>query len=156
MNRIIVSSMREALLASPQKVHSLNLAKSPDMICSNLMCEKLGDPCVCKLARFLEQNKWPSLEELHLSGNNLTVLPTALFMPSLKILDCSSNQIKSLPQEISQCQNLEVLNISHNLLTSLPFESLRAMPRLSAVHVSGNKEFNMTSLSELSFKIIGI
>ena len=40
----------------PETVESLSLEKCEDLVCKNLMCEKLGEVCVCKLARWSSIN----------------------------------------------------------------------------------------------------
>ena len=55
----------------------LLLRRSPELVCRNLMCEKVGGPCVCRLA--LSLSRMPHLTALDLSHNSLTRLPDAVW-----------------------------------------------------------------------------
>lgn len=107
--------MRQALVAGTATVGKLDLSRSPDLVCRNFMCEKLGQSCVCKFARYMEQNEWAALEELVISGNQITLLPAAAFVPSLRRLD-----------------------VSHNSLSGLDLEYFKRSPRLEVLVASGN------------------
>lgn len=61
-----------------------------------------------------------SLQELDVSYNQLTRLPTDLEIPSLLSLNVSHNQLDFVPKSIARCHQLKSLNISKNHLTSLP------------------------------------
>jgi Leucine-rich repeat (LRR) protein len=152
MSRIVATSMRQALLAPPKQVQVLDLSRSEDLICNNLMCEKLGDPCVCKLARFLEQHDWHALEELRLAGNGLSSAPPAFFRPSLRVLDLSHNRLSTIPQEIERCHNLISLILNDNALQVLPWDSLRKLKRLEFVQVTKNPALNVPSHHSLPLR----
>ncbi|KAH9260720.1 hypothetical protein BASA81_001187 [Batrachochytrium salamandrivorans] len=115
MALVAVSSMRQALVAGTANVCKLDLSRSPDLVCKNFMCEKMGKSCVCKFARYMEQNEWAGLEELVISGNQITLLPAAAFVPSLRRLD-----------------------FSNNLLSWMDVEYFKRSPRLEVVVASGN------------------
>ena len=61
---------------------------SEDLVCSNLMCENVGDACVCKIARYLDH--LPNVERIELGHNNLVKLPEGLWgLSKLRHLDLS-------------------------------------------------------------------
>ena len=55
-----------------ETVDSLDLQRSPDLLCVNLLCEKVGDPCICRLSRVLERLQ--HLQRLNLANNQLISL----------------------------------------------------------------------------------
>merc|ERR1712166_667271 len=66
------------------------------------------------------------LRELRLHSNSLVTLPQTGFfdaLPALRKLDVTWNQLKSIPAEIGQLKQLELLDLSFNPpLTELPAE----------------------------------
>lgn len=56
----------------------LILSGSKDMICNNLFCEKVTQPCVCRLDRVISMKKLSHVQILDLSNNNLSALPPSL------------------------------------------------------------------------------
>lgn len=44
---MIARSIREA--SALKHVRSLLLRRSEDLVCRNMLCEKVGEPCVCRL-----------------------------------------------------------------------------------------------------------
>ncbi|KAH8058565.1 hypothetical protein JL722_5782 [Aureococcus anophagefferens] len=63
----MTASLRALAAADPT---SLDLSASEALMCTNLMCEHVGDRCGCKLALWLERRA-PSLEALSLRANDL-------------------------------------------------------------------------------------
>lgn len=67
---------------------SLLLRRSEDLVCQNLMCAKIGEACVCRLAVHL--SRLGKLRELDVAQNDLGVLPEPVFeLPALEHLDVS-------------------------------------------------------------------
>eukprot|EP01138_Halocafeteria_seosinensis_P000870 gb/GECG01000893.1/.p1 GENE.gb/GECG01000893.1/~~gb/GECG01000893.1/.p1 ORF type:complete len:144 (+),score=14.01 gb/GECG01000893.1/:1-432(+) len=58
-------------------VTNLELKGHSDLMCQNLMCEKVGLACACRLA--LRVTQIPQLKHLDVSDNGLDVLPDAVF-----------------------------------------------------------------------------
>ncbi len=136
-----MGTLRAATRCAPGELRGLHLAQSSDLICKNLMCGKVGTPCVCRLGRWISQNRalLDHCEQLSLRGNALHGLPGEIWtaMPRLTHLDLSQNDLRALPDEVSGLANLEVLFLNSNKLRSLP-QSLWSMPRLRYVNISAN------------------
>ncbi|CAO3593170.1 unnamed protein product [Absidia cylindrospora] len=80
----------------------------------------------------------PCLEELDLSCNQLSVLPTQLTIPSLVHLNVSRNHLDSLPASLGRaCSRLKTLNVSKNHLTTLP-ANLVDLEHLELLDISEN------------------
>ncbi|CAM9969464.1 unnamed protein product, partial [Pylaiella littoralis] len=125
---------------------SLLLRRSEDLVCQNLMCSKLGDACVCRLAVHL--SRLGKLKELDIADNGLGVLPEPVFeLPDLEHLDVSGNDLKDLPASIAALSSLRTLRLSDNTLTGLPRE-VASLPLLTEVHVGGNSGLDRDGVAE--------
>lgn len=136
-----VGTLRAAVKCPPGELRGLYLARSNDLVCRNLMCGKVGTPCVCRIGRWLSQHRplLASCEQLSLRGNALHVLPDEVWsLPRLTHLDLSDNDLAVLPEEIGRLASLEVLYVNANQLGELP-QSLCSLPRLRYVNVSANR-----------------
>jgi len=144
------ASLQEAARANGLDVHVLNLSRSEDLKCKNLMCEKLDAVCICKLARYLVQNPFPNLYSMSLEGNAIQVLPEPIFdVVSLHSLNLRNNELVDIPESIERLVNLETLDLRDNKLRQLP-KQIFALPKLKQVLMSGNQ--NLESCSILDSK----
>eukprot|EP00740_Mantoniella_antarctica_P026185 CAMPEP_0198683708 /NCGR_PEP_ID=MMETSP1468-20131203/11064_1 /TAXON_ID=1461545 /ORGANISM="Mantoniella sp, Strain CCMP1436" /LENGTH=140 /DNA_ID=CAMNT_0044427927 /DNA_START=113 /DNA_END=535 /DNA_ORIENTATION=+ len=118
---------------------ALDLRGSADLLCVNMMCEKVGEPCICRLSRVLEANG-SELRSLNLSGNKLTQLPGAVFeLPHLQILDLSGNMLQEIPEDVLKLQSLKVLDVTNNPLTGVPKRVARAFYGATEIRWDGSK-----------------
>lgn len=80
-----------------------------------------------------------SATELNLSYNNLTgSLPSEIKeLKNLEILDVSKNNMTGIPAEIGQMTNLRIINYADNDITGLPNE-LGNLKNLEILNLSGN------------------
>lgn len=100
-------SLGQAVRTS-RTVQTLDLRESPDLLCVNLMCEKVGDPCICRLSAVLE--RLPQLKHLNLSHNQLTSIPDSIGrLTELHSLDLSHNNLSNLPESLKDLSQLKVL-----------------------------------------------
>merc|ERR1719192_406403 len=80
------------------------------------------------------------IENLYLDNNNLELLPDKFFarLPQLKYLDLRNNELSEIPSHgLENHNNLQVLLLSRNSITSLPLE-LGFIKSLNALHWIGN------------------
>lgn len=86
----------------------------------------------------LSENAYSSLQpflRIYLPGNSLLSLNNELFeLKELKVLSVRNNKLQELPPTISKLQALEVLNVSVNGLTFLPWELLSLLEHGSLKH----------------------
>ncbi|CAM9127694.1 unnamed protein product [Discosporangium mesarthrocarpum] len=134
---LVARSLKDASRLGPTGgLRSLVLRSSDDLVCRNLMCEKLGGPCACRLAVTL--SRLGGLKELDISGNGLGILPDTVFeLTALERLNISGNNLMVLPPGISALAELRSLRMSDNFFTHLP-EELLQLKRLEELHVDGN------------------
>lgn len=71
-----------------------------------------------------------SLRDLKIGNNDLTGdFSTAIAkLHNLEVLDIQHNHLTSLPEGLAELVRLRVLNLSENAFTSLPFETLHRLP----------------------------
>ena len=141
--------------------NNANLVRVPTHIneLNNLLSLHLGNNKIKSLPLFLKMNNLlildmsnnkleflpktihllSSLTELYLSSNNLRTLPNEITqLKNLKILYLRNNKLEKLPTSIELMQSLEVLDISLNNLQNLPI-SIYKLRNLKALYLSGNK-----------------
>ena len=79
-----------------------------------------------KITEFPKEDKFTvdceCLEDIDLSQNQLTALPAYLFtdLPALKSLNACKNKIRELPSSLWHLESLKMLDLSENLLETLP------------------------------------
>jgi hypothetical protein len=86
----------------------------------------------CGLTHFPEEiyDLAESLEILNLSGNALSSLPDDLSrLHHLKVIFCSDNQFKHVPEVLGQCRNLQMIGFKANQIHTLSADSLPASLR---------------------------
>jgi Leucine-rich repeat (LRR) protein len=104
-------------LSTLKNVEKVILRASKDLICANLFCEKLGDPCICRLERALAR-----------AGS----------LSNINFLDLSDNKLRSLPPAVFKLSHLQHLNLSNNMLQVISCEELSNLKALLSVDLSGN------------------
>ncbi|CAL6034118.1 leucine-rich_repeat protein [Hexamita inflata] len=131
-----------------------------NMLLSGAYCQKCDQQILFQLKM---------LKELHLSSNDLTIIPEQLLqMINLEILDLSANKITNIDSlsELSHLQelyislnmnleiqkplmllNLRILNISNTLIYNI--DSLSNLVSLQQLNVSGNNISSIESLASL-------
>jgi len=83
---------------------------------------------------------WVALEKLFLSTNVIIGLPPTLrTCTNLKQLELRENKLDECPVEIGALENLEILNISKNNLTSFPGEVAAGLVNLRELFLANNK-----------------
>ncbi|MCP4520851.1 MAG: leucine-rich repeat domain-containing protein [Cytophagales bacterium] len=82
-------------------------------------------------------NQLPNLEFIYISMSNITELPWINLFPQLKRINIYSHELSKLPQEITHCQNLEVVNISEcrKIKWAEVVPVLAQLPKLSRLDV---------------------
>ena len=82
----------------------------------------------------------PRLETLSIRENLLTDVNIIASLPSLRILNASSNQIARLPDDFGPCTTtLSALYVGANKLTALP-ASILSLPQLEALDIRNNAD----------------
>ncbi|XP_005100295.1 leucine-rich repeat-containing protein 20 [Aplysia californica] len=80
-----------------------------------------------------------SLTELNLSYNHLSSLPDEMTqMEQLKMLDLSHNHVSTLPNVVYELNSLENLNAEHNYIKEADVQRLRALPRIAELNFKDN------------------
>lgn len=132
---------------------TLVLSASPDLLCRNIMCEKVGGPCICRMA--LSLSRMTALRNLELSDNNLVALPDTVWgypatpdaagaqVLALERLVLRNNRFQHFPPSAGlgrAADSLQELDLRWNLLASADaFESwLPRMRGLRKLLIGGN------------------
>ncbi|XP_019639088.1 PREDICTED: malignant fibrous histiocytoma-amplified sequence 1 homolog [Branchiostoma belcheri] len=93
------------------------------------------------LAIFEEVNQFQLLKTVTIIGLELddTSLSNLFQCTSIRSLKMSNCQLASIPRSLANLKDLEILDLSHNNLTTLPSRPIRSMPCLKSLNVSHNK-----------------
>ncbi|KAL3670347.1 hypothetical protein V7S43_004657 [Phytophthora oleae] len=138
----LATCLRDIARSGPRVVE-LQLPKSSDLVCRQLMCEHVGDACACRLALALE--RVPRLHALNLSNNQLRGLPDAVFaLERLQTLDIQRNRLTTLSMDVKKLTELKSLDVSHNQLKTLPVDELETLTKLEELRIAGNEELIQT------------
>jgi len=93
-----------------------------------------------------------NLHELDMSHNNLTIILPGQFpnLPELRILDLSNNTLSSIHKNsfASLGLKLERLDITNNLLVTLPWTTFTPLPSLKQISLGGNPWYCDCKLGE--------
>lgn len=135
------------------RLRSLNLS------CNNITAipENCGLPCLEELTLHTNKfagplnasalNQFPLLQTLHLARNRISAIEGPLQLPNLSTLQISGNLLDSLP-EILGCIALKDIGINHNPFNNIDWETLKqwagALPQLQRVFVN-----NLSCLDKL-------
>lgn len=126
----------EEALKNPEKVYRLNLGNQKISLTDN------------------DWSKFINLEYLSLQNDHLIEIPLAITnLKTLKILDISGNDFKTLPIEFEKLVNLEELYLNNEKNINLPktLAVLAQLPNLKTLHLEND---NLSKLPEeiLAFK----
>ncbi|KAM7231810.1 hypothetical protein CapIbe_016571 [Capra ibex] len=81
----------------------------------------------------------PHLTELFLGKSQLTSLQADAKLPRLEVLNLVHNKLRSLPELGQALPALSILDVSFNKLTSLPPNALRGLSHLHELYLRGNQ-----------------
>ncbi|XP_061246820.1 platelet glycoprotein Ib alpha chain [Bos javanicus] len=79
------------------------------------------------------------LTELFLGKSQLTSLQADAKLPRLEVLNLAHNKLRSLPKLGRALPVLSILDVSFNELTSLPSDTLHGLSRLQELYLRGNQ-----------------
>ena len=79
------------------------------------------------------------LTELFLGKTQLTSLQADAKLPQLEVLNLAHNKLRSLPELGRALPVLSILDVSFNELTSLPSDALHGLSRLQELYLRGNQ-----------------
>lgn len=134
---------REAELREKQRqdeIWNRRIDEAKSTLHLNISWEKLKSlpDAVYEMQRSMPTGQY--LLALRLIGQEMEELPTAVctVLVGLRVLSLSHNQIRHLPPEIANLQELRDLNVTNNLLTALP-ENLGHLQQLKRLDISGNQ-----------------
>ncbi|XP_056386468.1 leucine-rich repeat-containing protein 20 [Hyla sarda] len=96
-----------------------------------------------------------ALQELSLEGNLLEKLPhEASLLCNLKIINLARNKFDTFPDQLTEIQCIENINLEDNKIKDIPVEALNRLSHLSSVNLKLNPiNKDDLNLSSIKFKI---
>lgn len=130
------ASLRAAAAAPRANVRILDLSRSTELQCVNLMCEHVGERCACRLALWFCRHQLPALEVLSLRRNDLRFVPEPILdLRQLRVLDVAHNKLDALPETITRLDRLEELSVEGNAAMAALPSALFELPTLRSLTV---------------------
>ena len=120
--RMWATTVKQALAEGSTK---LRLHASEELLCTNMMCDRVGASCLCKLSMALERLR--DLRHLDLRRNGLERLPEVWRLPHLETLDVGENRLAALPDELAAMPHLVRVRADGNPLQQPLPEPLRRL-----------------------------
>ena len=148
-NNSIYCLPRGILLSEFPKISTLNISKNCFTEINESMVKSLPnlkelDAGNNKIAFITSKiSLWkPTLRKLILCKNNIKEIPPEISqLENLKYLVLKENKIEYLPSEISELMNLKMLDVSDNKISSLPYD-LGTLKNLKRLYMSDNHSLN--------------
>uniref|UniRef100_A0A8K9UNP1 Leucine rich repeat containing G protein-coupled receptor 5 n=1 Tax=Oncorhynchus mykiss TaxID=8022 RepID=A0A8K9UNP1_ONCMY len=102
-----------------------------------------------EITEFPDLTGTKSLESLTITGARITSLPTTVCdqLPNLLVLDLSYNMIQSLPS-FRGCEKIQKIDLHHNEIEELQADTFQGLTSLRSLDLAWNK---LSSLNPLSF-----
>ncbi|KAJ8008837.1 hypothetical protein DPEC_G00082570 [Dallia pectoralis] len=101
-----------------------------------------------EITEFPDLTGTKSLESLTITGARITSLPTTVCdqLPNLQVLDLSYNLILSLPS-LSGCEKIQKIDLHHNQIEELQAGTFQGLTSLRTLDLAWNKLFSLDPLS---------
>ncbi|RUS70497.1 hypothetical protein EGW08_021737 [Elysia chlorotica] len=115
----------------------------------------LADCAISDLLPIFGQTNDLALKALNVSNNSISAVPLATFTSdfSLRSLDMSYNQMARLSPGFRRLKNLEVLDMSHNVLTEFEGPNTANFFQLHTLRLGNNRLSGDSSVDVSSFKL---
>uniref|UniRef100_A0A6Q2YKW8 G-protein coupled receptors family 1 profile domain-containing protein n=1 Tax=Esox lucius TaxID=8010 RepID=A0A6Q2YKW8_ESOLU len=101
-----------------------------------------------EITEFPDLTGTKSLESLTITGAQITSLPSTVCdqLPNLQVLDLSYNLIQSLPS-LSGCQKIQKIDLHHNEIEEVQSGTFQGLASLRTLDLAWNKLFSLDPLS---------
>ncbi|KAL2235515.1 UNVERIFIED_CONTAM: Disease resistance protein [Sesamum indicum] len=117
------------------------LEEIPEQFLLAFMSLRILDLSECKSIKSLPPclDQLVELRAVHLYHcSNLETLPPVGRLAKLQVLVCCGTGISTLPQGMEKLTSLKLLDLSHNMLTTVPVETISCLSNLEYLNLSGN------------------